>query len=178
MKIIHLAAFLAGCFFIQSCVKNVPNPITDAGSTQNIIEFGDTGPIASPSGSVYALYEPIIGTIQNDTTGFYINVSYSGADNAPENITVKLAVDSSAVAKYNTEQDTHYKILPEGTYEFPASLEFQKGFNGAVHLRGIIKKVSTLSKGVTYVLPMKIASASSGIVSANFGTVLYSFTFE
>lgn len=177
MKVINLWVILASCFFLQSCVKSIPNPITNSDDTHNIIEFGDTGPIKSPSGSVFALYEPIVGAVKNDTTGFYINVSYSGADNTPEKITVDLVTDASAVATYNAEQKTIYKLLPEGTYEFPESLEFPKGYNGAIHLRGIIKNVSSLDKGVTYVLPLKIGSASSGTISANFGTVLYSFTF-
>lgn len=177
MKVFNLWIILASCFFMQSCVKSIPNPITNADDTQNIIEFGDTGPIESPSGSIFALYEPELGVIKNDTTGFYINVSYSGADKTAEKITVDLATEADAVAKYNAEQETTYQLLPAGSYEFPESVEFPKGYNGAIHLRGILKNISSLNKGVTYVLPLKIKSASSGIVSANFGTVLYSFKF-
>jgi len=173
---------LLSCLFIatafQSCLKDVTPPITNSEDTHNIIEFGDTGPIKSPSGAVFPLYLPELAGFVNDTAGFYVNVSYSGADKAPTNIDVKLTADPAAIDAYNKEQGTTYVALPAQSYGFPESTTFEKGFNGAKHLRAFIKNGASLKKGVDYAIALKIESASSGTISGNFGTAIYGFTLE
>jgi len=109
---------------------------------------------------------------------FNINVSYSGEDVAPSDITVELEVDQTALDRFNTENGTDYVTPPSSVCSYPTSLVIKKG-----------QRVSTDSAKITlsadfdfdaaYALPLRIKSVSpSHTISANFGAAVYAFTLR
>lgn len=151
---------------LSSCLKDTLS--LDPANSTNVIEFKNPSSFVSPYGSKYALYSQSFNlAAEND---YPITVSYSGANVAPEDITVNLGVDAAALTQYNTEQHTTYDLIPATLYTIPASVVIPKGQRTATVALKVKSNQFDFSKN--YVLPVHITSASSGIVSGNFGTIL------
>ncbi|TDE16498.1 DUF1735 domain-containing protein [Dyadobacter psychrotolerans] len=153
-------------FAFTSCLKD--DITLDPDKSTNVIEFKNPGSFLSPSGSKYSMYTKAFDLApEND---YPITVSYSGADVAPEDITVTLGIDTPAIAQYNEEQETEYELIPTTLYTLPATVVIPKGQRTAVVALKIKSANFDFSKA--YVLPIQIKSVSSGIISGNFGTIL------
>ncbi|GAB3765999.1 DUF1735 domain-containing protein [Spirosoma pomorum] len=151
---------------LSSCLKDTLS--LDPSTSTNVIEFKNPSSFVSPYGSKYALYSQSFNlAAEND---YPITVSYSGANVAPEDITVNLGIDAAALTQYNTEQHTTYDLIPATLYTVPASVVIPKGQRTATVALKIKSNQFDFSK--SYVLPVRITSASSGNVSGNFGTIL------
>lgn len=140
----------------------------DPDNSVNVIEFKNPSSFVSPYGSKYALYTQAFNLAnEND---YPITVSYSGAHVAPQDITVNLGTDPAALNQYNTEQSTHYDLIPSNLYSMPASVVIPRGQRTVtVDLK---LKSNSFDFSKNYVLPIQIQSASTGTVSGNFGTIL------
>jgi hypothetical protein len=151
---------------LSSCLKDKLS--LDPATSTNVIEFKNPSSFVSPYGSTYSLYSQSFNlAAEND---YSVTVSYSGANVAPEDITVNLGVDAPALTQYNTEQHTTYDLIPTTLYTMPASVVIPKGQRTATVALKIKSNQFDFSK--SYVLPIHITSASSGVVSGNFGTIL------
>ncbi|QPH38143.1 DUF1735 domain-containing protein [Pedobacter endophyticus] len=154
---------------LTSCLKD-DSLVLDPKKGHNVIEFANPGQIAI-NGSIYPLYVLSYEVVPEVSTT--VTVSYSGPETeAPEDITVNLALaPSSVIEEYNTKQDKHYELMPTSNYTFnTSSVVIKKGTTKASF--DIKFKPNTFDLSKALVLPLKIVSASSGIVSGNFNVIL------
>ncbi|MCF0070423.1 DUF1735 domain-containing protein [Dyadobacter sp. CY261] len=149
-----------------SCLKD--EMTLDPDKSVNVIEFKNPSSFVSPAGSKYALYTKAFDLA--DENEYPITISYSGAQVAPEDITVNLGIDAAALSQYNAEQHKEYDLIDEKLYTMVASVVIPKGERTVVAKLKFKSNAFDFSK--KYVLPIQILSASTGIVSGNFGTIL------
>ena len=153
-------------YAFSSCLKD---EITlDPDKSTNVIEFKNPSSFVSPQGSKYSMYSQSFALAAE--ADYPVTVSYSGADVAPQDITVTLGVDAAAVTQYNAEQHVTYDVLTSDLYTIPASVVIPKGQRTA----SVVIKLKTdkFDFSKNYALPIQIKSASTGLVSGNFGTIL------
>lgn len=157
-----------------SCLKDDSYVIDPEKAGGNIIEFKNPGDI-SVKGSTTPLYV-LSYPISNTETIVPLSIGYVGAENgAPQDITVTIALDNQAlVDQYNTEQHTDYLMMPAANYSIKSTtVTIPKGAKFGSFNVGLKTNLFDLTKG--YVVPLKITSASAGIISGNFGKVLLAF---
>ncbi|HEX9957765.1 MAG TPA: DUF1735 domain-containing protein [Fibrella sp.] len=163
IKVIGL--FLTGVT-LTSCLND--KLTLDPADSVNVIEFKNPTDFLSPFGSKYALYTRAFDLAPE--SDFPITVSYSGANVAPEDITVTIGTDPAALTQYNTEQHTEYDLIPASLYTLPTQVVIPKGQRTAsVALKF---KSSNFDFTKAYVLPVQIKTVSSGAISGNFSTIL------
>ena len=163
IKIVGL--FLAG-ITMSSCLNDTLS--LDPANSTNVVEFKNPSSFISPYGSTYALYARAFDLAPE--SDYPLTVSYSGANVAPEDITVTLGTDQAALAQYNKEQKKAYDLIPANLYTVPAQVVIPKGQRTATAT--IKVKSSSFDFSKNYVLPLQIKSVSTGQVSGNFGTIL------
>ena len=178
MKPVRINIFLFSALLLglSSCLKKDAMNIDPDAGTKNVVEFANTGDNVSGSLSTYPRFTSDLGAVAaGKSVEFNINVSYSGVDAAPEDINVTLAVDTSALNLYNTQNGSSYVTPPTSIYTFSDAVVIKKG----THLSQVKVTVTNNSNfdfSVNYGLPLKIASASRGTISSNFGKAIYSFS--
>lgn len=160
---------------LTSCVKD--HLAVDPAQSNNVIEFANTGNIVSSAGAVHPRFASDLGNLPvGDSSTFVVNLSYSGAEkSAPNDITINLSVDAAALDAYNADDETEYALPPASAYRFPTSVVIKKG-EKVKQITVTIIRSPEYNFDTSYALPLKIASVSSGIISGNFGTAIYSFT--
>lgn len=154
---------------LSSCLKD-DSLVLDPAKGHNVIEFVNTTDI-SVHGSVIPLYSHSYDLGPEVTLP--VSVSYSGPEAvAPTDITVNIAVgDTTPVGIYNRDQHERYELMPASNYTLTvSSVVIPKGQRTATF--DVKFKPSTFDLSKALVLPLKITSASSGVVSGNFGTIL------
>ncbi len=162
-------SFMLAVSFLTSCLKD-DSLVLDPEKGHNVIEFANPAQI-SVIGSIYPLYTISFDLAPEVTVP--VTVSYSGPETgAPEDITVNIGPgDAAEVDAYNEEQDEHFTYMPASNYAFQAtSAVIKKG-----QTKGVVNitfKLGQFNLAQSLVLPLKITSASSGIVSGNFNTIL------
>ena len=172
-KLLGVCAIASG---LTGCLKD--DSLMDPAKTHNVIEFANTAVITSSvAGNVYPAYAiNILMDPPTPTVTYNAIVNYAGADNAPEDITVEVEVAAQAVLdKYNTQNSKTLTMLPTTMFTIPnAKVVIPKG-QRKVNLPIVFSNTSQLwNKG--YALPLRIKSASSGIISGNFSTIIYTIS--
>lgn len=159
-----------------ACKKGAMNIDQDSGTVTNVVEFANTGDnVSNTAASVYPRFHLDLGSLPvGDTAKFNVNVSYSGKDVAPQDITVTLAVDEAMLDQFNDENATEYEAPPATIVSFPATVVIKKGTHQTTIQVAVVNNAS-FDFNVNYGLPIKIASASFGKISGNFGKAVYSF---
>ena len=172
---INIFLFSALLMGVSSCLKkDAMNIDTDSG-TKSVVEFANTGANVSDATSKYPRFFIDLGTITSgQVTSVQINVSYSGADVAPEDITVGLVVDSAALYTYDTTFNLDYVVPPTSVYKMPSSVVIKKGTH-QTSIQATITVGTDFDFNESYAIPLTIKSASFGTISSNFGTAFYSF---
>lgn len=142
----------------------------DPSGSENILEFTDISVPASPFGAVHPLYVTAFSVSPEATLTTVI--SFSGPNSNNKNIDLMLDIDPLAVEAYNAQQGTAYEVLPEELYDI-ASMEvtLPKGKTKLDVPVTIYPEDFDLSKN--YVLPLRIASSSSGTLSSVYSTALF-----
>lgn len=173
--IINKASLAIVALAFTSCVKD--HLAVDPSQSNNVIEFANTGSIVSAAGAVHPRYASDLGNLPvGDSSTFFVNLSYSGAEaEAPNDITINLAVDPTAMDAYNADQEGDYAVPPASAYRFPSTVVIKKG-EKTKQITVTIIRSPEYNFDTSYALPLKIASVSSGVISGNFGTAIYSFT--
>lgn len=160
---------------LSSCLKKDPMNIDPSKGAKNIIEFANTGNDISGSSSTYPEFHIDLGSLANGASAtFKINVSYSGVDVAPQDITVNLSLDQATLTTYNTQNGTNYVIPTSDIFSLPTSVVIKKGTHIG-QATATINNTNNFDFNASYALPIQIASTSMGSVSANFGKAIYSF---
>lgn len=164
---------LAVTLIFTSCLKDhLP---VDPAQSNNVIEFANTGTNASPAGAIYPRFSSDLGSLASgDSATFNVNLSYSGAKMAPTDITVTLAIDTAALNAYNTDQETDYGLPPASVYHLASTAVIKKGTQ-VLQLKVAIRNNADFDFNVNYALPIKIAAVSTGVISGNYGTAIFSF---
>jgi len=157
-----------------SCLKDKLNNTDPAAGSNSVVEFQNSSIPVSYT-SIYPQYNSSL-IFAPDTAGFNINVNYAGANNgAPQDITVNLAIDASALAAFNTDQASSYVLPSADLYTMQTSVTIPKGKRDAT-IRVTTHLTSNFDYSKAYALPLKISSASYGVVSTNFGTAMYTWS--
>jgi hypothetical protein len=154
---------------LSSCLKD-DSLVLNPEKGHNVIEFANTADIAV-HGSSIPLYVHSYEIVPEVTLP--VSVSYSGPEAvAPQDITVNIAVaDAAPVDAYNEEQHTTYELMPATNYTISAtSVVIPKGSSRGTF--SVKFKPNTFDLSKSLVLPLKITSVSSGIISGNFSTIL------
>jgi len=171
---IKIFPFLVGVISLTSCVKEADMNI-DPGKTNSVIEFANTGDNQAGNTSEFPRFYTDLGSIgDGESASFNVNVNYAGGAEAPEDITVNLAIDAKSLETYNTEDGTDYVVPATSIFSIPSSVVIKKGTR-LTQVQAKITRTSDFDFGLSYALPVKIASVSSGTISGNFGTAIYSF---
>ena len=168
MKKLSIACYLLVAVGVSSCLRD-KDAVLDPKNTDNVIELYNVGHIESPGTSPIALYINSFDVAPE--VGFDLIVSYSGAKTAPENITVNLQVDPEVLTTYNNINKTTFTLLPSDMFSMPLSVTIPKGEQRAIV--SLKLKTNKFDFSKTYAIPVKIVSASYGIISGNFGKAVY-----
>jgi hypothetical protein len=184
IKYITVFSILIGLSIgFTSCLKdNTPPPLDSSYGVANLVSFQDNGG-SSGGGAGYGTTTtpfPLFNfsfSLVNDTAGFDAIVIYGPSGSAPQDITLNISVNQSALDSFNNANSTSY-VAPDNTvYSFPSSVIIPKGKSRAfVHVT--ITATPSFDFTASYVLPLTITSSSYGAVSANFGTELNSFVVK
>lgn len=168
--------FLSLAVGVGACKKGAMNIDQEAGSANNVVEFASTGDNQSDlAKSTFPRYYTDLGTLaRGKSDSFNINVSYSGKDVAPEDITVKLKVDTGVLGKYNRENSTKFEVPATSVFSYPNTVVIKKGTRQTT-VKAIINNNNDFNYNKTYAIPLKIESTTLGLISGNFGGTLYSF---
>jgi hypothetical protein len=158
---------------MASCLED-DKPALDPSGTQNIIEFLDPSVPSSPSGSVYPAYSASF-TLAPEAT-FEQIISFSGANENGQDITLQLAVDPSALSEYNYQMHnslhgTEYELMPESNYEISTfTVTIPKGQTKVSLPITVYPDQFDFSKD--YAIPLRIVTSSSGTLSAHFSVAI------
>src|SRR5687768_10533166 len=129
MKQFKITTFLFAvvAMSLTACLKTGPMN-TDPDKSLTVIEFANTGNNVAGSTSTYPRFHTDLGTVKTgQSVKFNVNVNYAGAETAPEDITVNIAVDPGLLAKFNTENGTNYVAPPAAIYTLPSTATIKKG---------------------------------------------------
>jgi len=176
-KILISSTIVLSFLVLAGCKKGTPlNIDQDSGTATNVVEFANTlDNVSNVAKSHYPAYYADFGTLAlNASASINLNVSYSGKDVAPQDITVALALDTAALRIYNTDNTTTLKAPPAELYKFPASVVIKKGTHSAT-VQLVVTNTPAFDYSASYGIPLKIASTSYGMVSGNFGSAIYTF---
>ena len=196
-KVLPLA-FL--CLGLSSCLDE-EDPLTDrdTNASPNLIEFYSENPAEHPSEE--HIYTEVTKTFEiKPEDKFDVVISYSGKDNAPEDIAVSVKVDAEAIQAFNAkviadaraeaiigiedpveaaeaadDAEAHaavYDLMPATLYSLPNEVIIKKGERRAI--LPVTVKPELFDFAFNYGLPLTITSASLGVISGNFSTVIYS----
>jgi hypothetical protein len=155
--------------FFAGCLDDEKNPL-DPGGSYNVIEFMD---IASPASSQTALYPLWISTFSvAPSAELTVPINYSGPNSNDKDIEITLEIDPVMVEEYNVQNNKAYQILDPALYSIPSmTVTIPKGESRVEIPVTIFPELFDLS--VNYVLPLRIVSSSSGVISKNFGAALF-----
>lgn len=162
-----LAVFSVAVLF--SCVNDVESIFEDNGS-YGIVELFEL-PARSTSTAFSVKSTALEAT---DVAELPITVNYTGANGAPEDIAVTLKVDTQIIETYNNQDDDEendYTALPSHLYGVDTyNIVIPKGEKKAVFTVNIYPPQYTEDDFFeSYALGISIESASSGVVSGNYG---------
>lgn len=167
--LIKVLAFILIAPAFTGCLEDDKYAL-DPSDSKNTLEFGYLNVPVSPFGSVYPVFVVAFGVSEED--GFDVILNYAGANDNDQDIELTLEVDPVAVQLYNEQYGTSYVLLPEANYDMASmTVTIEKGKRTATLPVTVYPDQYDLS--VNYLLPLKIASASHGTISSNFGTALF-----
>lgn len=171
----RIGLFGVAALTLTSCLDE--DPLFDPDQTTGIIELVEQAPLVAV-GSIYPLNKLTFESVPEDQ--IEVIVQYSGAYDAPEDIDVTVEVSPSDLPAYNEDQGLsdgdEYVLLDAGSYSLPGG-----GNSVTVTIPKGEKRVSIMVDvkpdqfgfDANYALPLKISSASSGVVSGNFSHMIY-----
>lgn len=159
------AMLLAGMLFFSACIKDT-NSGTEINGLQPMAVIPEGG---LANFSKLALSFP--ATDPTDTVFFHAN--YAAPNVAPQDITVALSYDATALTAYNSGSSIQYEKFPDSIYSFKASsvtVKSGQNYSDAIPLTLYPGKIDPTHN---YMFPISITSATGASVSGNFGTILY-----
>lgn len=177
-KIFNFFLLMTAITSLSSCLKDEVMIGPDApGAISNVIEFANIGAIQSGTSAPTPLYIPFTLKPTATTASFEGIVNYAGADVAPSDITVTIAADAALITNYNAKVTGSTLVqLPASSYTLPTTVVIPKGQRQAKFT--VTVKPNTFDATKSNALAIKIVSASTGVISGNFGANIYSMPLE
>lgn len=174
LSAIYLFAMVVG---LSSCLKENDRTIIDESKGANIIEFANTGTnAAGGTASKYPRFATDMGVVEpGQVVKFNVNISYSGTNPAPQDITVNFDVDQAVLDVFNEQNGTHYEIPPADVFTIPTKTAVIPAGQRRTTVEVAVNNTPNFDFGKNYAIPLKITSSSHGTVSGNFGAAVYSF---
>lgn len=116
----------------------------------------------------------ILPVILADTPQVFVfGAAYGGLKYPSGDINVSFTIDTNAIASYNTANGTSYETLPAASYSISGlSATIKSGTTSSDALKLSIIS-SKLHFGTHYMLPVTIASASSGKIDSSLRTAYF-----
>jgi len=171
-KFLSIYVLLIGAL-MASCLEDDKQPL-DPSSTQNVVEFLDPFVPASPAGAVYPAYSTSF--VLAPSAELPMTISYSGPNDNDEDINLEIAVDPGALIEYNKQMNdelhgTVYDMMPEANYSLTTtSVTIPAGETKVTIPVTFFPENFDFSKN--YALPIRIVSASRGVLSAHYSVAL------
>jgi hypothetical protein len=169
IKILALGSLV---LMLASCLKE-GNKNTDPSKATNVIELANTGDNTAPVG-IAGYYIDLGVLAAGDSAKFNLNVHYTGPGVAPSDITVTLAADDATLTSFNTTNGTTKEVPPATVIKFPSTVVIKKGTSQTT-VQATVTLSADFNFNKAYALPIKIATVSTGVISGNYGTSVYSF---
>lgn len=113
-----------------------------------------------------------VDSVQETAFGFYYT-SYNGA---PSDITGEFVVDTALVKKYNEENaftGNVYEVLPASAYTLSGTTTMVKSGEASSAPLTLAINPKNLTLGSKYMLPIKLASVSSGTINSNLSVTYF-----
>jgi len=157
---------------LASCLEDDKAALDPSGS-QNILEFLDPSVPSSPAGAIYPAWTTSFSVSPEAT--FNQVVSYSGPNPNNSDIQLVLSIDPIALDDFNEQMEelgsSTYSLLPSDNYSIPSmNVTIPKGETQISIPITVYPDKFDLSK--SYAIPLRIASASRGIISAHFSVAV------
>ncbi len=137
----------------------------------DVVTYGNEGNIYMPraTGSNSSLLLLLADTAQTTTFG----ASYGGLNYPTQDIDVTFQIDPSLISGYNATHGSSYVLLPASSYSVPTLMATIKaGETGSNNLP--LQIITTnLDKSMKYMLPITIATASSGFIDSSLRTTYF-----
>jgi hypothetical protein len=177
-KNISLISLTLGVAAMSSCLKDsTPNLSPKAGGN-NVVAFLDNSVPMNYSGTGGPVYDNSSTWTAADTTNFSMNVAWEGAqENVASDITVNLAIDTAYLDAYNTLNNTSYVLPPSDVFSIPSSVVIKAGTMKTLTSITISYKPDW-NGFASYAIPVTITSTSTGTVSTNYGSAIYTFEVD
>jgi Domain of unknown function (DUF1735) len=165
ISIVLLTLGVAG---LSSCLKDAKSNSDASLGTNNVVEFQNSSVPISYS-SIYPQYDNSL-IFSPDTSGFNVNFNWAGAQlNAPQDITITVALDTAALSAFDANQSQGYALPPADVYSIPSfTATIAKGSNYA-RIRITITNAADFDFNAQYAIPLTITASS-------YGTAIYSFS--
>lgn len=143
---------------LSSCLKDKPN-----------VDFSNLGTVVElvESGKAYFAQDAITST--KDTITLPIQVNIASPNPPTSDVTVNLAVDNSIII---ADAAIGYVTMPTNAYKLSVTSVTVKAGQRLANLTLTVYR-NLLDPSKSYQLPVKIASASTGTISGNFGAHYY-----
>lgn len=158
---------------MTSCLDDSKYAI-DPSSTNNVIEFYDPSVPSSPLGAIYPVWTATTEIVTDFT--FSQTINYAGPNDNDKDISLTLAVDQTALDAYNKQMvdELHggtYTMMPSDYFTFTTtSVTIPKGQRKVDISITVHPNKFDLTK--TFALPIRIVSASTGILSAHYSVAI------
>lgn len=166
---LYSVMFALGICVFTSCVKE-DNIFTDNGNggDNGIVELGDLPPTRA-AGATTVTYTTVTKSFDAAAeVDVPVVINYTGVNGAPADVKVQLAINNAAVSATSST----YTPLPTTLYTIPTNtVTIPKGQKNATFIVKV--KASAFNFALTYALGIQITSASSGIISGNYGTGVF-----
>lgn len=94
-------------------------------------------------------------------------ISISSALKVEDNVTISLECAPELTEDYNTEHETNYKMLPEGSYELSSkTVTIESGAAASAPVDFIITSLDKFEDGAVYLMPVMITKSSIGTLES------------
>lgn len=137
----------------------------------DVVTYSNEGNIYMPraTGSNSSLLLLLADTAQTTTFG----ASYGGLNYPAQDIDVTFQIDPSLISGYNATHGSSYVLLPASSYSIPSLMAtIKSGETGSNNLPLEIT-TTNLDKSIKYILPITIATASSGFIDSSLRTTYF-----
>jgi hypothetical protein len=167
ISVAFLGIILAGCL-------DDGKYALDPSKTNNVIEFYDASVPTNPAGAIYPVWTTTTEIVPSFT--FEQEISFSGPNGNSSDIDLTLAVDPVALDEYNNQMtlDLHgatYELMPSTHFEFTdVTATIPAGQTRTSISITVFPEEFDLTKN--FALPIRIVSASKGVVSAHFSVAI------
>lgn len=171
-KILKIYLMLASAVLVSSCLEDETQAL-DPSRSQNIIEFYDPSVPSSPAGAIYPAWTTAFSV--SPEAQFEQTISYSGPKSNDKDIQLTLEIDPIALEDFNKQMEalgsSTYELLPAENYSIPSmTVTIPKGETRISIPITVYPDQFDLSR--SFAIPLRIASASSGVISAHYSVAI------